>query len=75
MTNWLNVEGKVAVVTGGSSGIGASIIEELLEVGVKVANFDISDNGLEHEHLLFVETDVTSRENVEKSVQKTVDTF
>lgn len=75
MTNWLNVEGKVAVVTGGSSGIGASIIEELLEVGVKVANFDISDNGLEHEHLLFVETDVTSRENVEKSVQKTVDAF
>lgn len=75
MTNWLNVEGKVAVVTGGSSGIGAAIIEELLEVGVKVANFDISDNGLKHENLLFVETDVTSRKNVEESVEKVVDTF
>lgn len=75
MTNWLNVEDKVAVVTGGSSGIGAAIIEELLEVGVKVANFDISDNGLKHDNLLFVETDVTSRKNVEESVKKVVDTF
>lgn len=75
MENWLNVEGKVAVVTGGSSGIGAAIVEELLEVGVKVANFDISDNNLKHDNLFFVQTDVTSRENVEESVKKVVDKF
>ena len=75
MTNWLNIEGKVAVVTGGSSGIGAAIVEELLEVGVKVVNFDISDNGLSHENLLFVKTDVTSRENVEASVNEALEKF
>ncbi|XJS10900.1 SDR family oxidoreductase [Aerococcaceae bacterium WGS1372] len=75
MENWLNIEGKVAVVTGGSSGIGAAIVEELLEVGVKVANFDITDNNLKHDNLLFVQTDVTSRENVEESVQKVVNKF
>lgn len=75
MTNWLNIEGKVAVVTGGSSGIGAAIVEELLEVGVKVVNFDISDNGLSHENLLFVKTDVTSHENVEASVNEALEKF
>ncbi|MDK7294394.1 SDR family NAD(P)-dependent oxidoreductase, partial [Streptococcus pasteurianus] len=39
------------------------------------ANFDISDNHVEHDNLLFVQTDVSSRENVEASVQKVVDHF
>ena len=32
--NWLNLEGSVVIVTGGSSGIGESIVNELLELGV-----------------------------------------
>ncbi|MBC1778056.1 SDR family oxidoreductase [Listeria booriae] len=73
--DWLNLEGKVAIVTGGSSGIGAAIVEELCAQGVSVINADIQDGKLEHEKLLFIETDVTSQESVRNVVQKTVDMF
>ncbi|RPA60756.1 SDR family oxidoreductase [Aerococcus agrisoli] len=73
--DWLEVEGKVVIVTGGASGIGQSIVEELLAAGVKVANFDLKDNGKEHENLMFVATDVTSKDSVEASVQSVLDTF
>lgn len=75
MADWLNIEGKVLVVTGGSSGIGRTIVERLLALNVKVANLDISDNGLTHENLLFVQTDVTSALAVENAVNEVVATF
>ncbi|HCT98287.1 sorbitol-6-phosphate 2-dehydrogenase [Aerococcus sp. 150760007-1] len=75
MADWLNIEGKVLVVTGGSSGIGRTIVERLLALNVKVANLDISDNGLTHEKLLFVQTDVTSALAVENAVNEVVATF
>lgn len=75
MTDWLNISGKTVVVTGASSGIGKAIVEELLELDVKVANFDIQDNGLKHDNLLFVQVDVTSREQVEAAVSQVVEQF
>ncbi|MCB2831318.1 SDR family oxidoreductase [Streptococcus dysgalactiae] len=75
MTDWLNIAGKTAIVTGASSGIGRAIVEELLELDVKVANFDIVDNGLTHPNLIFVKVDVTSRKEVEDGVSKVVKHF
>lgn len=75
MNDWLEIEDKVVVVTGGSSGIGASIIEGLLAVGVKVANFDIADNDVEHENLAFMKTDVSDGKNVNESVEKVLERF
>jgi sorbitol-6-phosphate 2-dehydrogenase len=34
--SWLGLEGKVAIVTGGASGIGLNISNELLNNGVKL---------------------------------------
>ena len=75
MTDWLNIAGKTVVVTGASSGIGAAVVEELLELDVNVANFDIAEGDLKHDNLLFVKVDVTSREQVESVVQAVVDRY
>ena len=75
MADWLGIEGKTVVVTGASSGIGKAIVDELLDLGVNVANFDIADNGETHDNLLFQKVDVTSREHVEAAVAATVERF
>ncbi|MZZ58235.1 SDR family NAD(P)-dependent oxidoreductase [Enterococcus mundtii] len=75
MTNWLNIEGETIIVTGGSSGIGKSIVESLLEQHVNVANFDIKDSTLKHQRLLFVKTNITLRQEVEAGVAKVKDHF
>ena len=75
MNDWLDIKGKTVLVTGASSGIGKAIVEELLELGVNVANFDLSDNDLRHPNLLFVKVDVTSRSEVEAGVAKIVERF
>ena len=41
MQTWLNLQGKVIIVTGGASGIGLAIVEELLAQGANVQMADI----------------------------------
>lgn len=47
MTSWINVEGKVAIVTGGSRGIGESIAKALGQSGAKVAIASRKREGLD----------------------------
>lgn len=75
MSDWLDVAGKKVIVTGGSSGIGASIIDELLEQGVVVANFDLQPGKVVHENLYYFQTDISERQQVEENVSKVVKEF
>ncbi|SJZ74385.1 sorbitol-6-phosphate 2-dehydrogenase [Pilibacter termitis] len=75
MSDWLGIKDEVVVVTGGSSGIGEAIVEELLEQGVKVANLDLHEGKIQHENLFFVATDVTDRQNVASAIQNVVEKF
>jgi NAD(P)-dependent dehydrogenase (short-subunit alcohol dehydrogenase family) len=75
-------KGKVSIVTGGSSGIGRSIVEELCSEGSSVAFTGISDIGLNTEKelkekgydVVFLKGDMIEdkfcREIVEKTLQK-----
>lgn len=76
----LNLTGRVAVVTGGSSGIGLGVVEILSAYGAKVAMVDISPKGEEKAKELraagrdvtFFQCDVTSEEQVKKTVDDVV---
>ncbi|WP_053218240.1 SDR family oxidoreductase [Virgibacillus senegalensis] len=70
MGNWLGIEGKVAIVTGGSSGIGRAIVTALLENGSVVYNLDLKDQPLDDDNYRFMELDVTDA----AAVKQTVDT-
>ena len=47
MSNWLELEGKIAVVTGGGSGIGRSTAIALAEAGCQVFVLDLSSAAAE----------------------------
>lgn len=75
MSDWLALKDKVYVVTGGSSGIGLSIVSALLDQGAKVVNFDIHDATMDHERLLFVKVDVANHQEVKAAVQQVIRHF
>ncbi|MDO5742585.1 MAG: SDR family oxidoreductase, partial [Vagococcus sp.] len=75
MEDWLGIAGKVVIVTGGSSGIGAAVVHSLLEQGTCVVNADLNPSQDEHENLMFVKTDVTSLADVKNVVAQTKERF
>ncbi|MGB6084857.1 SDR family NAD(P)-dependent oxidoreductase [Moheibacter sp.] len=76
-----SVENKVAIVTGGASGIGRSCAEILIKEGAKVAITDINEElgrSVERElgeNALFIKADSSSVEDNKKIVEETVKKF
>ncbi|MCM3609927.1 SDR family oxidoreductase [Planococcus sp. MERTA32b] len=79
----MDLAGKVAVVTGGASGIGLAAAKAYLAKGAKVVIADFNEEGgkKEAENLkssgeaAFVKVDVASEESVENMIKFAVDTF
>jgi 3-hydroxybutyrate dehydrogenase len=64
---------KIAIVTGGSSGIGLAIVKSLSASGMKAVSWDIK--APEEKDIPFVECDVTSEDKVKEALQKTIKSF
>jgi sorbitol-6-phosphate 2-dehydrogenase len=83
--DWLGLNGKTAVVTGGAAGIGRACCEALAEVGARVVIADVNEEaGLELGERLqdrygaetvFVNTDVSNRSSVDGMVAAAVASF
>ncbi|KAK4493085.1 hypothetical protein RD792_018081 [Penstemon davidsonii] len=75
------LEGKVAIVTGGASGIGASTVNLFCEQGAKVVIADIQDNLGQSlaaklgDNVLYVHCDVSDEEQVTNLVDTAVSEF
>jgi 3alpha(or 20beta)-hydroxysteroid dehydrogenase len=75
--------GKVAIITGGSGGIGKATAEAFLKEGAKVVLVDLNEEQLRvvkadldtYGEILIVEADVTSETDVENYVNKVINHF
>ncbi len=62
------LEGKVAIVTGGASGIGFNYSNELLNNGAKVIVADLNgEEGEQSNGSYFIKCDVTSKKSVDNT--------
>ena len=78
--SWLNLEGKTIIVTGGASGIGRAVSEELLQDGANVVVCDMNPNAPVFEEakegqFLYTVTNVTDAQSVNAMIEKTMETY
>lgn len=80
----IDLHNKVAIVTGGARGIGASIAKRLAEAGCHLVISDVDKDGAEEtaasvrkmdRNAISVQTDVSSFKDAENLVKKTIDEF
>ncbi|MEJ9227848.1 SDR family oxidoreductase [Priestia aryabhattai] len=74
--SWLELEDKVAIVTGGASGIGSKITAQLVKNGAKVIVSDLNVKTGEHaDGTYHIQCDVTNKESVENMTAKVIELF
>ena len=77
----MNLKDKVAIITGGASGIGLAIAKELFKFDVKIVIADLSDKDsfikdeFKSDNVIFIKTDVSKEEDVKHLVDETVKIF
>jgi sorbitol-6-phosphate 2-dehydrogenase len=74
--SWINLSEKVVIVTGGASGIGSRISEQLQQNGAKVVVADLTVETGNHESgMYYIQCDVTNKESVEAMVSAAVEKY
>ncbi len=63
----MELQGKLAIVTGVSKGIGLETVKVLLDAGMYVAGWGRTNNDINHKNYQFFKTDVSDWENVQSS--------
>ena len=79
----MKLKDKVAIITGGASGIGESTVRLFIEEGAKVVIADFSERGKELSdelnahgyNTLFIKTDVTKEADIKQLIHETVSTY
>jgi len=83
--SWLNLEDKVAIITGAASGIGREVAITLADNGCSVVVADIMEKGEDiikqlqlsrkNGKYLYIQTDITKIASVERMVKKTIEAY
>jgi D-sorbitol dehydrogenase (acceptor) len=79
----MQLKDKIAIVTGGATGIGESVVRRYLDEGAKVVVVDIKPESelettyvdAQKSHLLLLQADVTTRDSIEGIVRSTIGQF
>lgn len=77
----MNLKDKVAVVTGGASGLGLATVERLVEKGAKVVIFDLNEAKAKEavgnlgENVRYALVNVADEESVQNGINKAIDAF
>lgn len=78
----MDLQGKVAIVTGGASGLGRGTVEAYVEKGAKVAIFDMNEDNAKEvigqlgaDNVAFWNVNVTDEDGVKAAVAEVVEKF